>query len=87
MGSVPIFLPELIHIPAVLAFLGYVPWDYPEDVIGKLRYFKKLKGLSYERLGAVMGRDAEQLEDWMSERYKPCRKNIQSIKEFLAQYK
>lgn len=43
--------PELIHIPAVLAFLGYVPWECPGDPVGSLAYFKKVKGLSFERLG------------------------------------
>lgn len=75
--------PELIHMPAVLEFLGYVPWEVPADPIGKLEHFKKIKGLSYERLGALMGRDPEQLTDWVSRRKKPCKKNIRKIEEFL----
>jgi len=75
--------PELIHIPAVLDFLGYVPWDCPADSVGRLAYFKKVKGLSLQRLGSFMGRDPEQLEDWLSGRVKPCKKNKQSINEFL----
>lgn len=45
---------ELIHVPAVLDFLGYVPWECPDDPVGRLAYFKKIKGLSYERLGELM---------------------------------
>jgi transcriptional regulator with XRE-family HTH domain len=77
--------PELIHIPKIIEFLGYVPFDCPEDPIGKLKYFKQVKGLSYEKLGDVMGRDPEQLNDWVSGRHKPCCKNIQRIKGFLEQ--
>ncbi len=76
--------PELIHIPAVLAFLGYIPWEEPENPVGKLAYFKKVKGLSLQRLGSLMGRDPEQLEDWLSGRVKPCGKNTEKIKSFLA---
>ncbi len=77
--------PELIHIPAVIAFLGYVPWDEPEDPVGQLTYFKKVRGLSFQRLGALMERDPEQLEDWLSERHRPCNKNIKRITDFLAE--
>jgi transcriptional regulator with XRE-family HTH domain len=75
--------PELIHIPAVLAFLGYVPWDEPADPVGRLSHFKKVKGLSFERLGALMGRDPEQLGDWLSGRHVPCKRNIRQIEKFL----
>lgn len=77
--------PELIHMPKIIDFLGYIPFECPEDPLGKLRYFKKVRGLSYERLGAVMGRNSEQLEDWLSGRIQPCRKNVERIAGFLAQ--
>jgi len=77
--------PELIHIPKIIEFLGYVPFECPEDTVGRLKYFKQVKGLSYEKLGALMGRDPEQLTDWLRGRHKPCCKNIQRIKGFLEQ--
>ena len=77
--------PELIHIPAVLAFLGYIPWECPDDPLGQLAFFKKVKGLSLRRLGALMGRDPEQLEDWLSGRHKPCNGNIRQIDKFLLE--
>ncbi|MBM4136643.1 MAG: hypothetical protein FJ241_07405 [Nitrospira sp.] len=75
--------PELRHIPKIIEFLGYVHFEYPEDPVGKLEYFKQVKGLSCKRLGELMGRDPEQLTDWMSGRKKPCKRNIQSIISFL----
>lgn len=79
--------PELIHIPAILDFLGYVPWGCPDDPVGRLAYFKKVNGLSLRRLGALMGRDPEQLTDWLSGRVKPCKGNIQRIMDFLCNRK
>lgn len=76
--------PELRYIPKIIDFLGYAPFECPEDPIGKLRYFKRVNGLSYERLGALMNRDPEQLTDWLSGRVKPCKRNIQSISEFFV---
>jgi DNA-binding XRE family transcriptional regulator len=75
--------PELIHIPAVLAFLGNAPWEEPADAVGKLAYFKKVNGLSYERLGVLMERDSEQLSDWLSGRNRPCKRNRIAIEVFL----
>jgi DNA-binding XRE family transcriptional regulator len=77
--------PELRHMPAVLTFLGYVPWEEPEDPVGKLAHFKKVKGLSFERLGVLMERDPEQLEDWLSGIHKPCKRNIRKIERFLSE--
>lgn len=77
---------ELIHIPKIIAFLGYVPFECPDDLLGRLRYFKLIKGMSYERLGAAMGRNPEQLTDWLSNGMKPCKRNMQLIGSFLHKY-
>ncbi len=42
-----------------------------------------INGMSYERWGEVMGRDPEQLTDWLSGRIRLCRKNIEFFEEFL----
>jgi len=77
--------PELRHMPAVIRFLGYVPFPCPDDPVGRLRYYKLVNGLSYERLGAVMGRDPEQLTDWLSGRTIPSKNNIEKMRNFLLQ--
>lgn len=76
--------PEVRFIPRIIGFLGYVPFDCPEDTLGKLSWFKKVNGLSCERLGVLMGRDPEQLEAWLSGRIQPFRKNLERIEAFLA---
>lgn len=68
--------PELRFMPAVIKFLGYVPFKYPNDPVGKLWYFKQVNGLSYEKLGALMERDPEQLTDWLSGRMRPRGRNL-----------
>jgi len=77
--------PELIHMPKIIKFLGYVPFECPEDVLGRLKYFKLINGLSYIRLGKVMGRDPEQLTNWLTRRRRPCKKNRLAIEAFLTQ--
>jgi hypothetical protein len=76
----------LIHVPAILAFIGYVPWELPEETVARLSHFKKVKGLSFERLGKLMSRDPEQLADWISGRNMPIERNQRMIAEFLDEH-
>ena len=78
--------PEIRFIPDIIKFLGYVPFDSPTETIALLSHYKLINGLSYERLGKQMGRDPEQLTDWLSGRKKPCRRNIDKIDEFLKKH-
>jgi transcriptional regulator with XRE-family HTH domain len=75
---------DLRFIPRVIKFLGYNPISQPEDLMGKLAWYKLVNGLSLERLGFEMGRDPEQLADWLSGRHKPCRRNRESITLLLT---
>lgn len=77
---------ELKHIPAIIAFLGYVLWECPRDTLGRLAHFKKIKGLFFQRLGPLMGRDPKQLSDWLSGRNAPIEKNRRKIPTFLDDY-
>ena len=71
-------------MPKVIEFLGYNPIPCPEDLMGRLAWYKQVKGLSLEQLGAEMGRDPEQLADWLSGRHKPSRNNKEKMDLFLA---
>ncbi len=66
--------------------MGYNPFPQPEDLLKKLAWYKQVNGLSLERLGAEMGRDPEQLADWLIGRHYLCRKNRDMIEEFLMGY-
>ncbi len=70
-------------MPKVITFLGYNPIPCPEELMERLAWYKQVNGLSLEQLGAEMGRDPEQLADWLSGRHKPCRSNGEEIEQFL----
>jgi hypothetical protein len=40
-------------------------------------------GMNLDQLGEIMGRDPEQLSDWLSGRHNPFKKNQDKIKLFL----
>jgi DNA-binding XRE family transcriptional regulator len=75
---------DLRYIPRVIAFLGYNPISPPEDMLERLAWYKQVNGLTLEQLGAEMGRDPEQLADWLGGWHKPCRWNREELERFLA---
>ncbi|NTV49142.1 helix-turn-helix domain-containing protein [Trichlorobacter lovleyi] len=77
--------PELQYNPKIIEFLGYVPFDCPDDTVGRLAWYKRVNGMNLEYLGEAMGRDPEQLSDWLSGRHRPFRKNRGKIELFLEE--
>lgn len=71
-------------MPKVIEFLGYNPIPCPEDLMGQLAWYKQVNGLSLAQLGAEMGRDPEQLSDWLSGRHIPCWRNRKEVELFLS---
>lgn len=74
---------DLRYIPRILALLGYNPIPCPDDPLGKLVWYKQVNGLTVEELGGEMGRDPDQLADWLSGRHIPCKRNQKKIELFL----
>ena len=46
--------------------------------------YKRTMGMNLDHLGEAMGRDPEQLSDWMSGRHNPFRNNREKIERFLG---
>jgi len=71
-------------MPKVIEFLGYNPVPFPEDLMERLAWYKQVNGLTLEKLGEEMGRDPEQLADWLTGRHNPCQRNRNEIEKFLT---
>lgn len=76
--------PELQYNPKIINFLGYVPFDCPDDTVGRLAWYKKVNGLNLKELGRQMGRHPDQLQEWLSGERRPFNKSLQRIEQFLA---
>jgi len=79
--------PELQYNPSIIKFLGYIPFDCPDDTVGRLAWYKRAMGMNLDNLGEAMGRDPEQLSDWLNGRHYPFRKNRDRIELFLENQK
>jgi transcriptional regulator with XRE-family HTH domain len=72
------------YLPRIITFLGYNPISCPVDLLEQLAWYKQVNGLTLLQLGEEMGRDPEQLADWLSGRHQPCRRNLKEIGLFLS---
>jgi len=75
--------PELRFVPKIIEFLGYVPFDCPDDTLGKLAYYKRINGLSYEKLAARVGIHFEQIQAWLTGRTRPNRKSLRRLEDLI----
>lgn len=76
--------PELQYNPKIIKFLGYTPFACPDDTVGRLAWYKRAMGMNLDLLGEAMGRDPEQLSDWLSGSHNPFGKNRERIELFLG---
>ena len=72
------------YIPKIITFLGYNPLPRPGGLMERLAWYKQVKGLTLEQLSAEMGRDPEQLADWLGGRHIPCQRNREEVQLFLS---
>lgn len=75
--------PELRFMPKIIEFLRYVPFAQPIDTLGRLAYYKRINGLSYEGLGAKIGIHYEQIHAWLTGRIKPSNKSLYRVEDIL----
>jgi transcriptional regulator with XRE-family HTH domain len=75
--------PELQYNPRIIKFLGYIPFDCPNDTVGRLAWYKRTNGLTLIELGQQMQRHPDQLQEWLSGTRFPFRKSRDRIERFL----
>ena len=52
--------PELHYNPRIIKFLGYIPFDCPDDTVGRLSWYKKAHGFTLIELGKQMNLHPDQ---------------------------
>ncbi len=76
--------PSLPFIPKIIKFLGYVPYDTPAKTFGeKILTYRKLLGLSQEKLARLLGIDPSTLGRWERGERRPLKRRLEKLKEKL----
>ena len=79
--------PEQHYNPNIIKFLGYIPFDCPDDTVGRLAWYKRAMGLTLIELGQQMCRHPDQLQEWLSGTRYPFRSSREKIELFLENQK
>ncbi|PWB79315.1 MAG: transcriptional regulator [Candidatus Methylomirabilota bacterium] len=75
--------PSIRQLPKIIAFLGYVPFECPPDPLGRLRYYKRVHGLSYEVLAQELGMDESMVTGWFTGQHRPSPRSVARIEAFI----
>lgn len=75
--------PAIRHIPKIITFLGYSPFNEPKTLAERLVQRRKLLGLSRKQAAKHLGTDPSNLAGWETCLHKPTKKSLQLISDFL----
>ncbi|MDP1972847.1 MAG: helix-turn-helix transcriptional regulator [Sediminibacterium sp.] len=72
--------PRLYQYPAIIAFLGYYPFDHEtESFGGNIRKYKYEHGLNNEKLAKLLGMDEGTVANWEGNKRVPLRRNFKYV--------
>lgn len=76
--------PRLCQYPAIIAFLGYYPFDHEtESLGGKIRRYKYEHGLSNEKFAKLLGVDEGTVARWEKDERLPLARSMKKIPSIL----
>ena len=76
--------PRISHYPAIIAFLGYYPFDHETASFGgKLRRYKNEHGLSNQNLAKLLGVDEGTVAHWERNRRLPLARSMKKVLSVL----
>lgn len=64
----------LKHVPAIVEFLGYVPFPEPTNLAERLRLYRKINGISRQELAEQLGADESTVWRWEAGLGRPGRR-------------
>jgi transcriptional regulator with XRE-family HTH domain len=73
--------PSLSHIPKIIKFIGYIPWETSTE---NIKMSRQLLGISQEFLAKQIGVDPGTLARWETAKGAPSKKQWAMIDQFLA---
>jgi len=76
--------PRIRHLPNIIGFLGYQPWDGDYRTLGeRIIKLRQRIGLSQKQLAIQIGVDPCTIRSWEKGKHKPTKKLLEKLKIFL----
>lgn len=77
--------PQIQYMPKITEFLGYMPVEIDVMVfMGKVKYYRFIKGLSHKKMGKLLGVDATTVGAWENGTSIPHPENSLKFEELFA---
>lgn len=76
--------PALRTIPGIIEFLGYVPFELGESLMERLRSYRRVHGISRQKLAGMLGVDEATLLRWEMGQRRPGRQHTEWIKDVIV---
>jgi transcriptional regulator with XRE-family HTH domain len=76
--------PDLAHLPAILAFLGYDPRPEGETFGQRLRRARTANGMSHRELARLIDVDASTIFKWEDGRHRPIARLLARLRAVLG---
>jgi transcriptional regulator with XRE-family HTH domain len=76
--------PAIRHIPAIIRFLGYVPFSVGDSLPERLEAYRRIRGLSRKKLARILGVDEATLWRWETGQRTPQGEYAQRVRALQA---
>lgn len=76
--------PTIEFYPAIIAFLGYVPFEFEANISGRLKQYRYLNGLSQEALSKKIGIGSATIHRIEQNKGKMNKKSASALKSIIA---
>lgn len=77
--------PQIQFNPAIISFLGYVPFPLPTDSLGQLiKSYRMVNGINHERMGKLLGVDSSTISCWENGENMPRKRTFKKIDALLS---
>jgi transcriptional regulator with XRE-family HTH domain len=77
--------PSLKYIPRIIEFLGYAPMSLiPHDWGGRIKFCRKINGLSQKDLARQLGINPSTLAKWEQDKRLPCKETVERLTNLQA---
>ena len=76
--------PAIRHMPAIIRFLGYVPFSVGDSLPERLKAYRRIRGLSRKRLAQILDVDEGTLWRWETGQRKPRGEHARRVRALFA---
>lgn len=75
--------PEARHIPRIIRFISYYPYDPTAELVDRFRAVRRALGLTQEMLAEILKVDECSISSWERREHAPVKKSLEIIRSFL----